>query len=125
LLDRIDIHIKMAEVTEAEFRTGEDLPICMSTKQMRDTVLTARALSVKRNPDQVPNAGLNAEGVRRVCMMEKEAEKLLTQAYEYYSLSVRARSKLVKVARTIADLSGDEMMTAVHSAEAIAYRPTC
>jgi magnesium chelatase family protein len=115
----------MAEVTEAEFRTGEYLPICMSTKQMRDTVLTARDLSGKRNPDQVPNARLKAEGIKKLCVMEKEAEKLLTQAYEHYSLSVRARSKLVKVARTIADLSGDEMIMAVHIAEAIAYRTTC
>ena len=124
LLDRIDIHIKMAEVTEAEFREDNNLPACLSTGQMRDIVLAARELSDKRNPGRIPNARLSSEGIRRFCPMEKEAEGLLSEAYEHYSLSVRARSKLIKVARTIADIAGEEIITAAHIAEAIAYRAT-
>jgi len=125
LLDRIDIHIKMSEVNEAEFATGKNLPACMSTKEMRETVLAARDLSEKRNPGKIPNARLAAEGMRRFCLMEKGAEELLKKAYEHYCLSVRARSKLIKVARTIADINGDEIIKTAHIAEAIAYRTTC
>jgi len=54
--------------------------------------------------------------------MDNDAEAVLKKAYEHYSFSVRARAKIIKVARTIADLSGKETIGAGDIAEAIAYR---
>ncbi|MCL2111552.1 MAG: YifB family Mg chelatase-like AAA ATPase [Clostridiales bacterium] len=124
LMDRIDLHIRMGAVDEAELggeaeaRGGE----CMNTEQMRAVVISARERAMERNPGRLPNARLQADGIRNACIMDKEAEDVLRQAYEHFSLSVRARSKLIKVARTIADLSGEETIGSVHIAEAVAYR---
>ncbi len=84
--------------------------------------LSALAIQYKRNPDSIPNARLDAEGIRLVCEMEKEAEKVLKQSYEHYAYSVRARTKIIKVARTIADMENMEKIDAAHVAEAVAYR---
>ena len=122
LLDRIDIHVRMGAVEEAEFGSDAGTRVCMSTEEMRSAALAARNLQQKRNPGRILNARLNAEGMRKCCAMEKEAEDVLKNAYEYYSFSVRARAKIIKVARTIADLNGAETIRASDIAEAVAYR---
>ena len=122
LLDRIDIHIRLGAVEEAEFSEDESPRACMSTETMRKLALDAREKGRARNPSRALNARLSAEGVRQVCKMEKEAEDLLKQAYEHYAFSVRVRSKLIKVARTIADVSGEETIRREHMAEAVYYR---
>jgi len=122
LLDRIDIHIRMGAVAEAEFGPDAGARACMSTKEMREAVLTARTVQQERNPKRILNARLSAEGMRKCCLMEKQAEEVLKKAYEHYSFSVRARAKIIKVARTIADLDSAETIRASDIAEAIAYR---
>ena len=122
LLDRIDIHIRMGAVGDAELDPEKGRYDCMDTEQMKKVVLAARERGRERNPDRVPNARLTAEGMNKVCLMEKEAEIFLKQAYERYSLSVRVRSKLIKIARTIADMDGAETIRAADMAEAVAYR---
>lgn len=122
LLDRIDIHIRMGAVDEAEFGPDEGIRECMDTGRMRKLVLAAREFGAKRNPAHVPNARLSAEGIKKTCQMEDGARKVLNQAYEHYSFSVRVRSKLIKIARTIADVAGEELIQTGHMAEAIAYR---
>jgi len=122
LLDRIDIHVRMGAVAEAEFGPDADARACMSTKEMREAALAARVIQQERNPGRILNARLSAEGMRKCCRMEKEAEDVLKKAYEHYSFSVRARAKIIKVARTIADLSGAETIRAADVAEAVAYR---
>ena len=122
LLDRIDIHIRMGAVEEVEFGPETNGRLCLSTEQMQAIVLAARELQRKRNPAQAPNARLPEDGIRRICTMEKGAEDILKRAYEHYALSVRSRSKIIKVARTIADISGGDEIRAAHISEAIAYR---
>jgi len=122
LLDRIDIHVRMGAVAEAELGSESGARACMSTEEMREAALAARKLQQKRNPGRVLNARLSAEGMRKCCVMEKEAVDVLKKAYEHYSFSVRARAKIIKVARTIADLSGSETVSASDIAEAVAYR---
>ena len=122
LLDRIDIHISMGAVEEAEFGPEMVDRPCMGTGRMQEMVLAAREAQRERNPSKAPNARLSADGVKRVCSMGKEAEEILKRAYEHYAFSVRARSKIIKVARTIADIEGEEGIKAAHIAEAIAYR---
>ena len=122
LLDRIDIHIKMSAVPEAYISSDSGESNCVSSKEMRDTVLYVRRLCSERNPFGEPNARLSANGIARMCIMDDEAETLLKKAYEYYSFSVRVRSKIIKIARTIADITGSETILGAHIAEAIAYR---
>jgi len=122
LLDRIDIHIRMGAVEEAEFGLEGGARPCMSTEEMRARVLSAIELQQGRNPDRARNGRLRADGIRACCAMEEEAEEVLKRAYEHYAFSVRARSKIIKVARTIADISGAGMIRAVDIAEAVAYR---
>ena len=122
LLDRIDIHIRMCAVAEAELALEAGALGCMSTAQMRNIALAARERAIKRNPGGAPNARLSAEGMKRFCTMQKDAEDILKQAYDHYSFSVRVRSKLIKIARTIADLACEDAIHAGHMAEAIAYR---
>ena len=122
LLDRIDIHVRMGAVAEAEFGPDAEKRACMSTGDMREAAFSARKLQQERNPGRILNARLQAEGMRKCCHMEKDAEDVLRKAYEFYSFSVRARSKIIKVARTIADLIGAETIKAEDIAEAVAYR---
>ena len=124
LLDRIDIHIKIAAVAEVDIGSGRVARECMSTKDMRESVLAARMISKKRNPGGVPNARLQVNGTGGICSLDEEAEILLKRAYEYYGFSVRVRSKIIKVARTIADISAEENILASHIAEAVSYRGT-
>jgi len=112
----------MGAVEEAEFGNEAGARVCMSTEEMRAMTLNARRIQQERNPGRTLNARLTADGMRKCCNMEKEAEELLKKAYEHYSFSVRARSKIIKVARTIADLNGDESIRASDIAEAVAYR---
>jgi len=125
LLDRIDIHVRMGIVAEAEFGPDAGTRLCMSTEEMREAAFAARKFQQKRNPSRILNARLSAEGMKRCCLMETEAENVLKKAYERYSFSVRARSKIIKVARTIADLDGADIVRAADVAEAIAYRGIC
>ncbi|MDR3363879.1 MAG: YifB family Mg chelatase-like AAA ATPase [Clostridiales Family XIII bacterium] len=122
LLDRIDIHVRMGAVGEAEFAEAKGGRACMGTAQMRATVAAARARQEERGGAWAPNARLTAEMMKRHCKMEKEAENIMRQSYEHYAFSVRSRTKIIKVARTIADVEGAETITAAHIAEAVAYR---
>ena len=122
LLDRIDIHIRVGAVEETEFWPETEARECMTTAGMRKIVKDSRAFGASRNPGGVPNSRLSAEGIQEVCEMEPEAEDVLRKAYGYYSFSVRARSKLLKIARTIADIAASKSIKAEHMAEAIAYR---
>ena len=122
LLDRIDIHIRMGAVAEAEFGPESEKRACMSTEEMRAAAEGARIIQQARNPGRALNARLSADGMRKVCQMENEAEEMLRKAYEHYSFSVRARSKIIKVARTIADLGDSKTIRASDICEAVAYR---
>jgi magnesium chelatase family protein len=68
------------------------------------------------------NAWMNAEEVRAYCRLSRKGQELLKQAYETLGLSVRAHNRILKVARTIADLEGSEDIRVGHIAEAITYR---
>jgi magnesium chelatase family protein len=135
LLDRIDIHVRLGAVEEEEFDSlmdgdaaeesvlGEKVPkrACMSSKEMRKLVIHTREIQVVRNGG-VNNARLAGSAIEEICRMEKEAETLLRSAYTRFAMSVRSRTKALKVARTIADMDGSEVIGAAHMAEALAYR---
>ncbi len=121
LLDRIDIQVEMPSLTKQEIaglETGE------SSAVIRERVNRARSFASKRfeGSGVYCNAKMTPAQIRRYCVTEPEAEKLITDAYESIGLSARGYDRVLKVARTIADLDGSEKINTVHMAEAIQFR---
>jgi magnesium chelatase family protein len=117
LLDRIDIHIEMPAVPQAELLAlapGEP------SAAVRERVTAARARQLARQGK--PNVELGAKEVDRHCRADRQGETLLKQAISRLGLSARAYHRVLKLARTIADLAGAEAIAASHVAEAIGYR---
>ena len=82
----------------------------------------ARAANIQRDRQGHSNASLGGRLLDEVCALDSEAEKTLTQATDKLNLSLRAHHRVMRVARTIADLGGIESVTAIHILEAVSYR---
>lgn len=121
LLDRIDIHIEMAEVGYSEIT---DTTPAESSEVIRARVNRARDIQRKRfeGLSIYCNAQMNSEQVKKFCTPTGESEALLHQAYQRLKLSARAYQRILRVARTIADLEGSAAIEYSHYAEAIQYR---
>ena len=116
LLDRIDIQIEVPAVPYKELRAGE---VAESSADMRARVERAREVQHARG---YSNARMPVRAIRKVCALDDTAERTLEMAMRRMSLSARAHDRILKVARTVADLDSSESVTAKHVAEAIQYR---
>jgi magnesium chelatase family protein len=121
LLDRIDIHIDMPAVKYRELRDdagGE------SSEAIRARVVAARARQLRRYQGEkiYSNAQLSPRQIHKYCAIPAEAERLLESAMTRLGLSARAHNRILKVARTIADLDSAESISVTHISEAIQYR---
>lgn len=118
LLDRIDIHV---EVPAAEYRdlSGETAAGEPSAA-VRARVETARAVQLARAG--TPNARLSAKNIRTFCHLDETSAELLKMAMSQLNLSARAYDRILKVARTVADLAGAEHIEPDHIGEAIQCR---
>ena len=125
MLDRIDIEIELPAVSYDEISgktaKGE------SSARIRNRVNFAREFAKKRLEalgvkDFVLNSNLEGELFRKTCTPDEEGEKLMREAFETLGLSARGHDRVLKVARTIADLDGAEVIGEDHVAEAIMYR---
>lgn len=121
LLDRIDLHLELPAVPYAELAQG---PAGEPSQAIRARVVTARAVQAERFARLGPraNAQMSARQVRCCCPLPADAQRLLAAAMTRLGLSARGHDRLLKVARTIADLEGREAISAEHLAEAIQYR---
>lgn len=117
LLDRIDLFVDVPRLTRSELRstTAEE-----SSGAIRERVCEARERQQDRQG--LPNASLSGRRIREACRLGEEAEALLVGAIERMSLSGRSHDRVLRVARTIADLSGREDIGVEHLAEALNYR---
>jgi len=122
LLDRIDIHVEVPRV-DYEKLTGTSSP--EGSSAIRRRVEGARQVQLARFADSrlTCNAEMGPKEVRQQCPVESAAQTLLKAAVQQLHLSARAFHRTLKLARTIADLSGAEVIGAAHVAEAIQYRP--
>jgi magnesium chelatase family protein len=122
LLDRIDLGIDVPSVPPEAFalRSARAREPTESSGEVRARTSAARSRQLERQ--QRPNARLQPREVDVHCVPDGEAAALLAQAMTRLSLSARAFHRVLKVARTIADLDGSEPITAPHVAEAIGYR---
>ncbi len=122
LLDRIDIHI---EVTPVPFDKLADRQRSEGSSIIRERVIAARELQTQRFSD-IPsihyNAQMNTQLIRTYCDLDTTSLTLLKSAMERLNLSARAYDRILKVARTIADLEASPTVQASHIAEAIQYR---
>lgn len=119
LLDRIDLHVEVAAV---DYGAISDAAKGESSAEIRKRVERARAVQRGRCPDAPCNARLSSAQTREVCRMTEKAERTLARAFETLGLSARAYDKVLRVARTAADLAGDELIDSGHIAEAVQYR---
>ncbi|HEY0759748.1 MAG TPA: YifB family Mg chelatase-like AAA ATPase [Acidisarcina sp.] len=123
LLDRIDIHIEVPAVQYKELRSGT---ASEGSTEIRARVLAARDRQLSRFSAAAEhiysNAQMGTRQVRTFCELSAEAERLLERAMQQQGLTARAHDRILKVARTIADLEGAESLSVPHIAEAIQYR---
>jgi magnesium chelatase family protein len=122
LLDRIDVHVEVPRV-EYDKLTGTRTP--ESSASIRERVQRAREIQLQRFAGTriTCNAEMGPKEVRQYCPVEPAAQTLLKAAVQQLHLSARAFHRTLKLARTIADLAGAEVLGAAHVAEAIQYRP--
>ncbi len=123
LLDRIDIHIDVPAVNYKELRGGSSPE---TSAHIRERVVRAREVQLRRFANLRPrifcNAQMQTGQIRTHCELSPECERLLERAINQQGLSARAHDRILKVARTIADLEGVEPLDSKHIAEAIQYR---
>ncbi|HJT59895.1 MAG TPA: YifB family Mg chelatase-like AAA ATPase [Ktedonobacteraceae bacterium] len=122
LLDRIDIHI---EVPRVDYEKLADRRSVENSAMIRARVQAARERQLQRfvGTKITSNAEMGPAQVRNFCVVEPAAEKLLKVAMQQLQLSARAYHRVLKLARTIADLAASDAIAANHVAEAIQYRP--
>jgi magnesium chelatase family protein len=119
LLDRIDLHVPMARLPSADLRP--DATRGESSATVRARVASARALQLARAGK--PNARLADAEAAPHCRLAPRDQALLEQAVDQLRLSARAMHRVLRVARTIADLDGGVAIGSPHLAEALGYRP--
>jgi magnesium chelatase family protein len=121
LLDRIDIHV---EVPAVKYHDLADRQAGESSAAIRERVDRARAIQLDRfrGTPVFANAQMGSQEIRTYCQVDAAGERLLEMALNRLGLSARAYTRILKVARTIADLDGAQALAAHHVSEAIQYR---
>ena len=121
LLDRIDIHV---EVPQVKFREITSTRAGESSAEIRARVMAARAVQHKRFSGRKVscNARMGSRELKEFCAVNEETLEMLKLAMHEMKLSARAYDRIMKVARTIADLAGSESLTADHVGEAVQFR---
>ncbi|SKB66981.1 magnesium chelatase family protein [Sphingobacterium nematocida] len=122
LLDRIDLHI---EVTPVQFKELSDQKETEKSQRVRQRVVKARKRQEQRfaqEKDVHCNAHMSAKYVREICLLDEGGKVLLKTAMERLNLSARAYDRILKVARTIADMDDSDSILSQHIAEAIQFR---
>jgi magnesium chelatase family protein len=123
LMDRIDIHIDVPAVNFKELR-GRGVAPGETSETIRARVTKAREIQLARlsGENVFSNAAMSPSQIRRFCALDADSENLLERAMLKQGLSARAHDRILKVARTIADLDAGENIQAHHISEAINYR---
>jgi len=121
LLDRIDMHVEVTPVGVDEISSAAQGE---SSAAIRERVVRAREVQRRRFAGLGihTNAMMNSRMLRKFCPLDSAARSLIERAMDRLGLSARAYDRIIKVARTIADLEGSESITAAHVSEAVAYR---
>lgn len=121
VLDRIDIQIEVGAVKYAELRSEQK---GLSSAEMLENIQKARELQEKRfkGTDILFNGEIPPAKLKEYCLMDSEAEEFLQNTFDKLGLSARAYDRILKVARTVADIDGEEMISRRHISKAVQYR---
>jgi len=118
-LDRIDIHIEVPRIKKEDYCNA---PSCERSEDIRKRVIKARRVQTERFKTAKCNAKMTPKEIKKFCALQKESEDLLNSAVEKFGLSARGYDRVIKVARTIADLEEEKEIKTSHLAEALQYR---
>lgn len=121
LLDRIDLHIEVDEVHYDDLTSDKEAETSATVKER---VNKARAVQTKRYActNIHSNSQMTSEMIKKYCALDAAGEKIMQNAFDKLGMSARAYTRILKVARTIADLDGAENIGSRHIAEAVMYR---
>jgi magnesium chelatase family protein len=125
ILDRIDLHVGIMPVDTTEFSDNQkNSELLESSESIRNRVISARQKQEERfkNESICSNSQMKNSHIKRYCKLAKDVEMILRQASIKFQLSARSYMKMIKVARTIADIEGSEEINISHMAEALQYR---
>ena len=125
ILDRIDLHIRVPIVDVNELSQDKRANrFLKSSESIRERVCKAREIQQKRFKMEpiYSNAEMRNKDIKKYCFLSKEVERILKQAAIAFQFSARSYFKMIKIARTIADLEGVELISVSHMAEALQYR---
>jgi magnesium chelatase family protein len=118
LLDRLDLHVRMESVEPALLLRSA--VVSESSAAVAARILAAREIQMRRQ--RMCNANLDSAGIERVCNLTAEGSHIVERALQRFGLSVRGYHRVLKVARTVADLEGAEQIGAGHVSEALLFR---
>ena len=126
MMDRIDMMIEVPKVKTQEFSSTIDYSKVENSVQIRQRVQQARNIQLKRfaQTSLTSNSEMSSKEVQKYCQLDEAWENLLKQAVQLMNLSARSYYRILKLARTIADLSASENILPAHIAEALSYRKT-
>lgn len=121
LLDRIDINVNIQPLEYQNFKENEKIE---TSKQIKERVEKAIKMQRERyaNMDILYNSELTPKLIERYCKLDNVGNKIMEKAFINYGLTARTYTRILKLARTIADLEGNMKITAKNIAEAIQYR---
>jgi magnesium chelatase family protein len=122
LMDRIDIHIEVDNVTYDELTDKNNAE--EKSADIKKRVDSARKIQLERLREEkvYSNASMSVKACNKYCQLDKTSEQILKEAFNKLKLSARAHNRILRVARTIADLEGSQLIKFEHIAEAIQYR---
>jgi magnesium chelatase family protein len=122
LLDRIDIHLEVPAVKFKELASDERAEVSAAIRQRVSRARSRQLDRFKDHPRLFANAHMDTRDIRRFCPIDADSKTLVRSVILRLGLSARAYDRILKVARTIADLEGADLIGKVHVAEAIQYR---
>ena len=121
IMDRIDLHVEVESVDYSDLHSTRQEE---TSEQIKQRVDKAREIQTERfkGTDVFNNASMTNKMCTKFCHLDEECQKIMKIAFETYNLTARANNRILKVARTIADLDGAEQISVNHLLEAISYR---
>jgi magnesium chelatase family protein len=121
LLDRIDIHVSLSQLSVNDLQAAKDEE---TSAEILERVMTARKIERERyqNTPFQTNSDLSLKAIEAFCQLKPEADKILNQAMERFGLSLRSRHRILKISRTIADLSEEKEIRSSDIAQALQLR---
>lgn len=122
LLDRIDIQVEVDSVKYEDLASESAEESSAAVKKRVERVREVQRARFEGRPGVHTNADMGEREMKEFCALSAQCEKILRTAFERLKLSARARSRIVKVARTVADLAGEEDIRPEHLLEAVSYR---